>query len=197
MLVLIGFAGFLICLVALSAIPVDVKFSVQCDEGFRGSVGIGWLFGLLRMLVPSRSGKPIQDAVRAERSKKRGSLKSGRSVVAMLKSHGFLDRLIGFASDLLRSIRVRSVRIRGRLGLEEPADTGRVWSFVGPLTAILAAIPGTDIEIDPDFEHATLSLDGTGEVRIIPVEVFVAVISFVLSHATLRALWALFASRRK
>jgi hypothetical protein len=197
MLVLIGFAGFLICLVALSAIPVDVKFSVQCDEGFRGSVVIGWLFGLVRMPVRARAGKPPRDGEKAETPQKKSSGKSRLSIVAMLRSHGFVHRLIRFASDILSSVQVRVLRFRGRVGLEDPADTGRVWSFVGPLTAILAGIPGTDIEIDPDFESATLSLDGTGAVRIIPIEVFVAVVSFVLSHATLRALWALFASRRQ
>ena len=112
------------------------------------------------------------------KGQKRQSRTSGRSVVAVLRSHGFVHRLIRFASDILGSIQVRALRLRGRLGLEDPADTGRVWSFVGPLTAILAGLPGTDIEIDPDFESASMSLDGTGVVRIIPIEVFVAVISF-------------------
>jgi hypothetical protein len=195
--VLIGFAGILIFLIALSAVPVDVRFSVQCDEGFRGSAVIAWLFGLIRLPVRSRAGKVTRDADLAQKSTKRRSRTSGRSVVAMLRSHGFVHRLIRFASEILGSIQVRALRLRGRLGLEDPADTGRVWSFVGPLTAILTGVRGTDIRIEPDFESASLSLEGNGLVRIIPIEVFVAATTFILSPATLRALWALFASRRK
>ncbi len=195
---LIGFVGILILLIAMSAIPVDLRFSVQCDDGFRGSVVVAWLFGLVRLPMRSRAGESRRrDLDEAEKRKKKRPGTLGRGIAAMLRSQGFPDRLIRFASDILGSIRVRALRIRGRLGLDDPADTGRVWSFVGPLTAILASVPGTDIEVDPDFESASLSLDGTGAIRIIPIEVFAAFASFILSQATLRALWALFASRRK
>jgi hypothetical protein len=118
-------------------------------------------------------------------------------MVTMLRSEGFWPRLLRFASDILNVMQVRLFRLRVRLGLEDPADTGQIWAFVGPLTAMLAGARGTDIEIEPDFERAFLSVDGNAELRVIPIRALVVVIPFIGSPATLRAAWAVIASRRK
>ena len=193
---LIGSAVFLACLIALLAIPVDVKFSVRWHERFRARVMIAWMFGLVRLPMPSKPGKPS----RQEPSPKtrRGTLyKGSRSMVTMLRSEGFWPRLLRFASDILNVMQVRIFRLRVRLGLEDPADTGQIWAFVGPLTVMLAGAQGTDIEIKPDFERAFLSVDGNAELRVVPIRVFAVVIPFIGSPATLRAAWAVIASRRK
>ena len=118
-------------------------------------------------------------------------------MVTMLRSEGFWPRLVRFASDILNVMQVRVFRLRVRLGLEDPADTGQIWAFVGPLTAILAGARGTDIEIEPDFERAFLSVDGNAELRVVPIRVLVVAVPFIGSPATLRAAWAVIASRRK
>jgi len=194
---LIGSAVFLACLIALLAIPVDVKFSVRWHEGFRGRVMIAWMFGLVRLPMPSKTGKPSRQEPSPKTRKGKPLYNRSRSIVTMLRSEGFWPRLLRFASDILNVMQVRILRLRVRLGLEDPADTGQIWAFVGPLTAMLAGARGTDIEIEPDFERAFLSVDGNAELRVIPIRVLVVVIPFIGSPATLRAAWAVIASRRK
>jgi len=194
---LIVSAVLLAFLIALLAIPVDVKFSVRLHERFRERVMIAWMFGLVRLPIPSKTGKPSPQEPTPETHKGKRLYKGSRSMVTMLRSEGFWPRLLRFASDILNVMQVRIFRLRVRLGLEDPADTGQVWAFVGPLTAMLAGARGTDIEIEPDFERAFLSVDGNAELRIVPIRVLAVVIPFIGSPATLRAAWAVIASRRK
>jgi hypothetical protein len=193
---LIGFAVFLAFLIALLAIPVDVKFSVRLHERFKARVMIAWMFGLVRLPMPSTTGKPSRQEP-SPKTRKGKPLKGSRSMVTMLRSEGFWPRLVRFASDILNVMQVRIFRLRVRLGLEDPADTGQIWAYVGPLTAILAGARGTDIEIEPDFDRAFLSVDGNAELRVIPIRVLVVAVPFIGSPATLRAAWAVIASRRK
>jgi hypothetical protein len=194
---LIEFAVILACLIALLAIPVDVKFSVRWHDGFVGRAMVAWMFGLVRLPMPSKTGKPSPQEPSPKTRKGKPLYKGSRSMVAMLGSEGFWPRLLRFASDILNVMQIRMFRLRARLGLEDPADTGQVWAFVGPLAAMLAGARGTDIEIEPDFERALLSVDGNADLRVIPIRVLGAVILFIGSPATLRAAWAVIASRRK
>ncbi len=195
---LIGLACFFLLLVALLAVPVDVKFSGQWhDEEIRANVIIAWMFGLVPLPVHPRIRKPSHRAPRAETRKGKRFHERGRYIVTMLRSKGFGERLTRFALDTLKAIRLRALRLRGRLGLDDPAETGRAWAFIGPLTGILAGVSGTDIKIDPDFERASLDFDGDGEIRVFPIEMLVLLIAFIGSPTTLRALRAAFVSRRK
>ena len=194
---LIVSAVLLAFLIALLAIPVDVKFSVRWHERFRARVMIAWMFGLVRLPMPSKTGKPSPQEPSQKARKGKPLYKGSRNMLTMLRSEGFWPRLLRFASDILNVMQVRIFRLRVRLGLEDPADTGQIWAFVGPLTAMLAGARGTDIEIEPDFERAFLSVDGNAELRVVPIRVFAVVIPFIGSPATLRAAWAVIASRRK
>jgi hypothetical protein len=190
-------AVFLACLIALLVIPVDVKCSVCCHETFRARVKIAWMFGLVRLPIPSKTEKPSRQEPLPKTGKEKPLHKGSRNMVTMLRSEGFGLRLVRFASDILSVMQVRIFRLRVRLGLEDPADTGQIWASVGPVTAMLAGARGMDIEIEPDFERAFLSVDGNAELRVIPIRVIVVVIPFIGSPATLRAAWAVIASRRK
>jgi hypothetical protein len=197
MFMLTGAAVILAFLIALLAIPVDVKFSVRLHERFKARVLIAWMFGLVRLPMPSKTGKPSPQEPSQKARKGKPLYKGSRNMLTMLRSEDFWPRLLRFASDILNLMQIRILRLRARLGLEDPADTGQIWAFVGPLTAILAGARGTDIEIEPDFERAFLSVDGNAELRVVPIRVLAVVIPFIGSPATLRAAWAVIASRRK
>jgi hypothetical protein len=178
-------------LLALLAVPVDLAFSVQRHDGRQEGTGtLGWLFGLVRL----RLGKPrVQVPATPERTKvrrrhhKRGS---ARRVMVMLRTEGFGWRLLRLAQDLLRHIYIRDLSMAVRLGLDDPADTGRLWGVVGPLAAILTLPHVTRIAIEPVFTSEVLEIDGSGDIRIIPIQLLFVILVFVLSPSTLRALRA-------
>jgi hypothetical protein len=86
---------------------------------------------------------------------------------------GMLDLVFG----VLSAIRFRRLRVAGRIGLEDPADTGVLWGHVAPFVYGLSA-PGRDIEVAPDFSGPCLDLEAHGDVAILPIRLLRAGVAF-------------------
>ena len=184
--------ALLASLLLLLAIPVDLAFSVQRQEGRQeGRGSLGWLFGLVRL--PLGKPKMRAQAMPARLKIKRRHRKRGgaRRIMAMFRIEGFGWRLLRLARDLLRRIHIRELSLEIRLGLGDPADTGRLWSLVGPLAAMLALPSVTRVAIEPEFTAEALEIDGKGHIRIIPIQLLLVILVFVLSPTTLRALYTM------
>ena len=187
---LIILVALLAGVVALLAIPVDVVFTVQREEKFHGRVTIGWFFGLVKIPIRPQHGeaRPAQSK-KARRARDR--TRRGPHVGAMLRSKGFLSRLLWLLRRLYRCLHIRCLRLHLLLGLDDPADTGRIWGMVGPLALAVPVPAGADVAIHPEFTGAAFRIDGEGAVRIVPIEVIATLFAFALSPVTLRALYAL------
>lgn len=184
---LITLVALLVGVAALLAVPIDVVFAVQREEKFQGHLTIGWLFGVVR--IPLR---PAHRRARPEKAKPgRADRGPRRSVVSVvLRSEGFLARVLRLLGRLATRIYIRRLRLHVRLGLDDPADTGRLWGVVGPLAWAVPVPAGADVAIEPEFSGAVFRFDGEGAVRIVPIEILATVIAFALSPATWRALRA-------
>jgi len=188
--VLLFLATLLVINIAVFAVPVDLDFTVRRDEKFQGHASVGWLFGLVRIpLQPTNKGnrqKPQKK--KAERSR---SQRDELHVAAMLRSPGFLSRLIRLLHHIRGCIHIRQLRLQVRLGLDDPANTGQLWGIVGPLALAVPVPAGADVAIQPEFTGATFQIDGEGAIRIVPIEIIGILIAFTLSPTTLRGLYAL------
>lgn len=209
----------LLSMLMLLAIPVTISFSVVRRDGFSGRITFGWLFGLLRISpsiptgagrkrrrparapaesaesagpdVTGESGGPKAPSARTSADGKRASAERLRRV---LKTRGFVRGVLRFLRDMARRVRFVSLHVAGRFGLDNPCDTGRLWGTFCALTGFFHGAERVRLRVEPDFDEAVFELDGRGEVRIIPVTLFLPFIRFVLAPATLRAAWS--ASRR-
>ena len=184
--------GLLLALAAslliLLAIPIDLAFSLQRRDGRQtGGIAIGWLFGAVRVPLARRARAKPNPPRLVERADKRGR---ALRAVSMVRTGGFFVHLLKLAQALLRRVRVRTLSLDIRLGLDDPADTGRLWAVVGPLAAMLPLPPAARLSIEPDFAEAVFEVDGRGNVRIMPILWVAAILVFLLSPATLRALSA-------
>ena len=205
----------------LLAIPVTITFSVVRREDFSGRITFGWLFGLLRV-TPSLSfgagrkrkrGRPAPATAESDKSGEpdgpggpdgaeapstRASAE-GKGAPAerfrrVLKTKGFVRGVLRFLRDMARCVRFVSLHVAGRFGLDNPCDTGRLWGTFCAFTGFLHGAERVRLRVEPDFDEAVFELDGRGEIRIIPVTLFLPFIRFILAPATLRAAWS--ASRR-
>jgi hypothetical protein len=186
--VLIILVALLAGVVAVLAIPVDLAFTMQREEKFQGHASIGWLFGLVRIPLKPQRGK-AQPA--PHQKQKRAPAESKLHVGAMLRSKGFLARLIRLLRRLYRCLHIRHLRLHVLLGLDDPADTGQLWGVVGPLALAVPVPAGADLAILPEFTEAAFRIDGEGTVRIVPIEIIGTLLAFILSPVTVRALYAL------
>ena len=198
--------ALLLSVLLLLAIPVTVSFSVVRREAFSGRITFGWLFGLLSV-TPSLARSSDQASARRRPARAPaepedppaetpgdGTRVPAKRFLKALKSKGFVRRALVFLRDSARRVRFESLHVAGRFGLDNPCDTGRLWGTFCACTGFLHGAERVRLRVEPDFNEAVLELDGRGEIRIIPVTLFLPTVRFILSPATLRAAWA--AARR-
>jgi len=181
--------SLLLLMVLLLAVPLEWGFYVQLREGHRSAESrIFWLFGLVRFRVSSGTGERSKPkaAAKAQKPKRRRA-----NPMAVVGVEGFIGRVLTLVRRLLGAIHIQHLDMQGRLGLGDPADTGRLWSVVGPLSAILAVPQATRIHLEPDFSDLVLELQSRGRIRLVPLRLVSLALGFLLSATTMRAFKAM------
>lgn len=174
---------------ALLAVPVDLGFEAHRRERTTARVTLRWLWGGVRLPLPEGNGKRRR-ARPGRRARKPRRPSGARRALAVLRSPGFPRRVVRLLGALRARVHVRRLALTARLGLDDPADTGRLWGMMGPVAA-LAALPATArVAITPEFTGARFELDARGEVRVVPAAILVTLVAFLLAPATLRAAFA-------
>src|SRR6056297_2079851 len=82
---------------------------------------------------------------------------------------------------VLSALRVKRLRLTGRIGLPDPADTGTLW---GCLTPAIYGLHGPErrIDIAPEFSGACLDLTGSGDIVIRPLRLLRAGLAFAWAN---------------
>ncbi len=168
----------------LLAVPVELAFQVAGHPAPTGQFMIAWLFGWVKVPMKVGAGAgPSMQPVR--RMKRRAPARRSLPWRALWRQKAFRRRVWRFVRDLIGSLRVRQLRLHLRWGLDDPADTGRLWAVAGPL-ALMLPWRGADLQIRPDFEQAVLDWDVQGRLLFVPLQWVGLVLFFVLSPASIR-----------
>jgi hypothetical protein len=179
-------AAILLALALLLAVPVAVAFRFQRVEAFEGRITVRWLFGVVRfdIQIPGNA-KPAP--ARPKPRAKPGKRGAGRRMLAVLRQTAFRRRMLRLLRDLVAAAHLRRLDLRMRLGLGDPADTGRLWAFVGPLNAAAGNLRGVEVQIEPEFVDPLFELHCAGRLFVVPLQLLALAIAFALSPASLRA----------
>jgi hypothetical protein len=177
-------------LVALLAVPADVSLEVEREERLRVRLGFRWLFVRLRHeLDPTTLGRSGERKPRKEKAKPAGMTRSIRSI-RRIRAAGRVPGLWKAARRFLRraASSVRPVEVAGRLrvGIGDPAETGRLWALAAPAALWLARRPWSDVTVEPDFSGAGVTGTLGGTLRLYPGRLVYAVLSTVLSPTAIR-----------
>lgn len=175
MLILQIGAGLLAAGLLLLALPVELRFEVHGVQPPRGHVAFRALLGLWqrRFAMPARRHATPRPALRAGGETRQRSAR---------RHEGGLERLRPLWSDVglrrsalnrlraaLETLQWSELHVHVRLGLGDPADTGRLWAVLGPLGAVLANLRRADVAIEPDFIEPVLDVDAGGRLVIVPL----------------------------
>jgi len=183
------------------AIPLTLDYEVSWTGVWKGELRLHWLFGLFQLRIPAcsisaRHKNKVQK--KAKNSHSRNKHQKTSSVARMTRLTRFVmradvkHRISRFFQSLWQSIDKRNVKLRLRLGLGDPADTGLLWVMLGPAAAFLNNIRDTSVILEPEFHDSTLDIESSGAIKFIPLQSIWLIISFVLSPV----LWlAFFRSR--
>jgi len=187
--VLIGTVIFLSLIVILLALPVTLTYRCSWKHTLSVYLRLNWAFGLVRADVSPDLENP-ETGQRAASARKAGwwgrSEGSKRNVMAAIRQASFRRRLLRFVSDLWSAIHKQDVRLWIRAGLGDPADTGRLWAVLGPLSGMFSRPGDISIAIEPDFLDATLEVDSSGTVRVVPLQIMAIALGLLVSPAMWR-----------
>jgi hypothetical protein len=195
--VLIGTVIFLSLIVLLLAMPVTVTYQFSWRETPAADVRLNWAFGLVRADVspdPSKLKRDKPEAAHEKAAAKRKSKSRNRNVVAGIRQPSFRRRILRFVSDVWHAIHKKNVELYVRLGLGDPADTGQLWAVLGPLSGMAANRRDIRVAIEPDFLDATLEVDSSGTIRVVPLRMVIIVFGLLVSPPIWRGVMAMRAS---
>ena len=177
-------------LLMLLTVPITVAFRIERSKEVMGQLTFNWLFGLVRYrkAIPGDAqGASQPKRKRRGKSGKSKRVGNGRTVWTLLKQPPFRRRTVRFIKGIIGAIQARDFYLHLRIGLGDPADTGRLWGLLGPLAGIVANIRRAEVRIEPDFTDPVLEIESHGELRLIPLQFIGLTTAFVVSPATLHA----------
>lgn len=185
-------SAILVLLLLLLAVPLDLVFRIERVRDFRGQISVRWLFGVVRFRIPlpSTSGQQRKTKRLQRSSKKRTARNKHRArpdFVAVIRQAQFRRRVYRFFKDLVRALHLQRLRLLMRLGLGDPAETGRLWALMGPLSAMAQNVRSAEVCIEPEFMDSVLEVQADGQLRLIPLQLLLVVFAFVLSPTSIRA----------
>jgi len=183
MLALYIVAGIALFILLVFSIPVDMAFNFGGPGAARSRMRVGWLFGLLGKEFGGRRKKPKEPA--PERKKKRRSMKP---LLSLLMTKEIARGLLKLSRRILSGVRVRHLDARLRIGLDDPADTGMLYSALWPVLIPLTYNTSAKVRMEISFEEPVLDLTASGRIRVFPIQMVWSVLLFALSPAGLRAM---------
>ena len=174
-------------LLGLLTVPVRLRFEARGLDPLRGQAHVSWLFGLVAFQLRA----PASDKAAREPPRKRVAGRRARrertELVAMLRNADFRRRGLQLVRDLLAAARLNDAFLHLRLGLDDPAATGRLWALAGPLNAAASRLRAIDVRVEPEFLEPALDFHTAGRLRIIPLQLISLLTIFVLSPSVRRS----------
>jgi len=176
---------FVTAVVALLAIPVTLTFRFAWPRTAGNELRLTWAFGLVNVRVPTppfgtpaasaeTGGAPVKGAAKRKRSQK-------SKLLAALRQRPFRQRVLRLLMDLWRAIDRQNLRLDLRIGTGDPAETGQLWGVLGPVSGLFQNLEEGRIRITPEFVDAVFDLDGSGRLRVIPLQVLAIAIGLMFS----------------
>ena len=190
---LTGILLVLVALVALLAIPVTLAFRVDWPERRNNDVRVVWAFGLVNVRVSESDDDDEDDEYDDELGEEDDDEedddeRSKGKPLAAIRYKPFRQRVFRFIRELWRVVRKEDVFLNMRLGLGDPADTGQLWAWLGPLSAFLMYAGDARVNLTPDFRYQRFDVDTGGRIRVIPLQVIGLAIGLAVSPAFWRGL---------
>ena len=112
---------------------------------------------------------------------------SAGGLFLLLKQRSFRRRVYKFVRDMSRATHARNLFFRLRVGVGDPADTGRLWAIIGPVAGMMQNLRSVAVHIEPEFMDPVFEVESHGQFRFVPIQLITLTAAFMLSPTMLRA----------
>jgi len=187
----------LVVLVALIAIiliapwHVDVFLQKPPEERAHVRVTLRWL----AFSWPLQNPTPASRRARPSRRPRPRSRFGAASVLAALSTPGFFRRLLQWLTEMARPAWPHRLLVRGRVGLDDPSDTGLLAGIWYGL--IQLQIPEHwDVAIEPAFEESVIEGEALARWSVRPLSLIWPMTTLAASPVVWRAGRAALRARR-
>lgn len=180
-------------LLVVLLIPVQLSFAARWPSEQPNKIAVRWCFGLIRHEKTLPAGdRPTQSASKG-RAKRTTPDRKPFPVAALVAQRRFRARLYRLASRLWHAIDKDAIRVSVRVGTGDPAETGRLWAIVGPLSGWLQTLESYQIDVLPDFDRPVVEGTASGTLGFAPLRLLAPLVAFACSPA----LWQSVARARR
>ena len=177
-------------LITLSlCIPLDLILYANFQEKPKFSLKLKWFFGLFTRELRQTRRKSAEKQVIDYESKSGDWLHGLRITYEILRTKGLFKQLGSFIKRIIRQIKIRELTANFKLGLDNPADTGMLFAFIGPLNLAINYFLPNPIKIEPSFTGESLITGYLyGAVRLWPIQLAASLVGLAFSLPALRAI---------
>ena len=199
MWVVITLASLAIILILVLCVPFDVVLHANVYGKPKFQMRLAWLFGLVTREIRKGEKKPEEKkkAVEGKQKPKKRKVRF-RGIFEILRIRGLLKQFKTLIMDVLSQLKIRDFTADFRAGLGDPADTGLLFAFIGPATALLNHSFPNHIRVQPSFEdEAVFEGYSYGVTRLRPIQLVIPSLRFIFSLAAVRVVKKLVLSKWK
>lgn len=190
MWVIVALSSLAAFIILVLCVPLDITIHIDTAERPRSRMRLGWLFGLVSKEIRKVQKKPREKMGDLEdRRQLRDRWRRIRTILAILRTKGLVTQLKDLVRDTISRLEIRQLGVNFRVGLDDPADTGFLFAFIGPATLFLSSSSSHQIRVQPSFgDQAVFEGHSYGVVRLWPIKLVPPFMTFAFSLATIRAL---------
>jgi len=180
----------------LLAIPVELFIDYDSQAKIKLRARVVWFFGLVNIKHSNKPKSKQQTKTKSEKTKfdsksnknktpKKSRQKKNPFLWTALTSEGFVQRLVRLIYDILTTAKIKTFFARIYFGMDDPADTGRIYGIGAPLFSVFYAIPQLDFEAIPVFDEEIFRGQLKTHVHVVPINYVKVILLFLFS----RELW--------
>ena len=187
MLALYIVVGLFFFVVLLLCIPVETTAALDTESGKKFSLIMSWFFGIVKKDIGNRRQKRIRERTKSKRKKRLPSMPDINFASQIANAGGILKRLKALITGIIRQLKITEITGDLVVGLEDPAQTGMLFAFIGPANALLNLHPRYNVSIRPFFDDENI-LKGTlyGNVKVQPIRLVGPVLKMAASKEVRR-----------
>lgn len=192
----ITLASLVVLIILVLYIPLEGVLHVDIYGRPKFRVSLAWLFGLVSKEVREREKKPEEKKEVPEGKPKPTKRMRGTDILRILRTKGLLKQFLTLLKGIFGCLRIKKLEANLTVGLDNPADTGLLFAFIGPAILFLRPSLPHQIRVQPSFD-AVCEGYLCGTIRLQPIQLVPPLLRFTFSLSTIRAIKTLVLTKWK